>query len=280
MSNLPYRPINKCLHYDTYERMSNAISNADKSFLQHIDLGKTLGEAELFHDTYEMKYMVEHETDGSPRILRIQPAGTFENPGIIISKDDFIRGAIIAEAFIIHSIFMIHVVRPPQSGKTALVWAVEYHTKELVRKLKHKSLFLYMCIQKGLNELQLDIQKDLKKFGESNEIVKIKHLLNYRKSIISLILDDCQNDDNFHLVVFDEIQIAHNQNGNADEMLQAIEKPIVNRRKKPEEKDFDFDADTFFPTLDKQTWEESSNSVYKPDEKNIYTYSFKKYIRI
>jgi dihydrofolate reductase len=42
----------------------------------------------------------------------------------------------------------------------------------------------------------------------------------------------------------------------------------------------DFDADTFFPTLDKQTWEESSNSVYKPDEKNIYTYSFKKYIRI
>jgi len=245
MSNLPYRPINKCLHYDTYERMSNAISNADKSFLQHIDLGKTLGEAELFHDTYEMKYMVEHETDGSPRILRIQPAGTFENPGIIISKDDFIRGAIIAEAFIIHSIFMIHVVRPPQSGKTALVWAVEYHTKELVRKLKHKSLFLYMCIQKGLNELQLDIQKDLKKFGESNEIVKIKHLLNYRKSIISLILDDCQNDDNFHLVVFDEIQIAHNQNGNADEMLQAIEKPIVNRRKKPEEKDFDFDADTF-----------------------------------
>ena len=42
----------------------------------------------------------------------------------------------------------------------------------------------------------------------------------------------------------------------------------------------DFDADTFFPTLDKQTWEESSNSVHKPDEKNIYTYSFKKYIRI
>ena len=42
----------------------------------------------------------------------------------------------------------------------------------------------------------------------------------------------------------------------------------------------DFDADTFFPTLDKQTWEESSNSVYKPDEKNIYTYSFKQYIRI
>ena len=41
-----------------------------------------------------------------------------------------------------------------------------------------------------------------------------------------------------------------------------------------------FDADTFFPTLDKQTWEESSNSVHKPDEKNIYTYSFKKYIRI
>jgi len=42
----------------------------------------------------------------------------------------------------------------------------------------------------------------------------------------------------------------------------------------------DFDADTFFPSLNKQTWEESSNSIHKPDEKNIYSYSFKKYIKI
>ncbi|NQV76025.1 MAG: dihydrofolate reductase [Bacteroidetes bacterium] len=41
-----------------------------------------------------------------------------------------------------------------------------------------------------------------------------------------------------------------------------------------------FDADKFFPPLDKETWEESSNIVHKPDEKNIYSYSFKKYIRI
>ena len=245
MSNLPFRPINKCLYYDMYERMSNAISYADKSFLQFIDLKKTLGKAEHFHDTYEMRYVTNHYYGGSPRELQIQPAGTLKTPGIIISKDDFIRGAIIAEAFIIHSIFMIHVVRPPQSGKTALTWAVEYHTKELVRILKKKSLYTYICIQKGLNELQLDIKKDLVKFGESDEFVKIKHLLNYRKSITSLILDDCQNDDNFHLVVFDEIQIAHNQNGNADMLTEAIELPYVNRRKKSEEKDFDFNADTF-----------------------------------
>ena len=42
----------------------------------------------------------------------------------------------------------------------------------------------------------------------------------------------------------------------------------------------DFDADTFFPSLDKEVWKESSNSIHKPDEKNLYTYSFKKYIRI
>lgn len=41
----------------------------------------------------------------------------------------------------------------------------------------------------------------------------------------------------------------------------------------------DFDADTFFPALDKKTWEESSICIHKPDEKNIYSYSFKKYIR-
>jgi dihydrofolate reductase len=40
-----------------------------------------------------------------------------------------------------------------------------------------------------------------------------------------------------------------------------------------------FGADTFFPPLDKETWEEASISTHKPDEKNIYSYSFKKYIR-
>jgi dihydrofolate reductase len=42
----------------------------------------------------------------------------------------------------------------------------------------------------------------------------------------------------------------------------------------------DFDADTFFPTLDKETWEETSICIHKPDEKNIYSYIFKNYIRL
>jgi dihydrofolate reductase len=40
-----------------------------------------------------------------------------------------------------------------------------------------------------------------------------------------------------------------------------------------------FDADTFFPLLDNGTWEESSICFHNPDEKNIYSYIFKKYIR-
>ena len=39
----------------------------------------------------------------------------------------------------------------------------------------------------------------------------------------------------------------------------------------------DFDADTFFPELDKNQWKETSNQSHEPDEKNIYSYIFKKY---
>jgi dihydrofolate reductase len=38
-----------------------------------------------------------------------------------------------------------------------------------------------------------------------------------------------------------------------------------------------FDADTFFPELDKNQWKETSNDSHEPDEKNIYSYNFKKY---
>lgn len=38
-----------------------------------------------------------------------------------------------------------------------------------------------------------------------------------------------------------------------------------------------FDADTFFPELDKNQWKETSNDPREPDEKNIYSYNFKKY---
>lgn len=44
--------------------------------------------------------------------------------------------------------------------------------------------------------------------------------------------------------------------------------------------DHDFNADTFFPELDKNLWKESSNETHEPDEKNIYSYDFKKFEKI
>jgi dihydrofolate reductase len=41
-----------------------------------------------------------------------------------------------------------------------------------------------------------------------------------------------------------------------------------------------FDADTFFPELDKNQWKETSNEAHEPDEKNIYSYNFKRYDKI
>ena len=241
VSNLQNRSLKDCKYYELYEQVSNAISYADESFLQHIDIKSILGN-HLF-DTYEMKYVTNHNIDGSPKTLQIQPAGTTVCNGIVISKDDFIRGAIIAETILIHEFSKVHIVRPPQSGKTALTWATKYHLKELARKTKKKSVFTYLCIQKGLNELTLDIQKDLLIFGDSTEDVIIKHLLNYKNPTVSKIMNDFQNEDNLHLIVFDEIQIAHNHNGNADKLTQAVDKTWVNR--KPVKNDFDFDADTF-----------------------------------
>lgn len=40
-----------------------------------------------------------------------------------------------------------------------------------------------------------------------------------------------------------------------------------------------FDADVFFPTIDKNIWEETKREEFKSDEKNIYDYSFVKYKR-
>lgn len=258
VSDSQNRSLKNCLYYNFYEQISNAISYADKSFLQRIDLSKSLGEEDNFHDTYDMKYVTNHNVDGSPRVLQIQPAGTTKYPGIIISKDDFVRGALIAEAFVIHQILMIHIVRPPQSGKTALTWAVQYHLKELLRQVKQKSLFTYLCIQKALNELQLDLQKDLKLFGESEEYITIKHLLNYKKTTLKKVWDDFLTDDNYHFVCFDEIQIAHNHDGNADKTSGGLGNTWVDRTKyttrvNPEsfvksdsnEVDFHFDSDTF-----------------------------------
>ncbi len=38
-----------------------------------------------------------------------------------------------------------------------------------------------------------------------------------------------------------------------------------------------FDADTFFPEIDKTQWTEAENIRHEPDEKNAYSYSFIKY---
>ncbi|WP_276346514.1 dihydrofolate reductase [Daejeonella sp. JGW-45] len=38
-----------------------------------------------------------------------------------------------------------------------------------------------------------------------------------------------------------------------------------------------FDADTFFPKIDKKAWKEVESSSHQPDEKNKYSYTFIKY---
>ncbi|MEJ7691742.1 dihydrofolate reductase [Daejeonella sp.] len=41
----------------------------------------------------------------------------------------------------------------------------------------------------------------------------------------------------------------------------------------------EFDADTFFPQIDPTNWIKAESSTHEPDEKNIYSYTFIKYIR-
>ncbi len=36
----------------------------------------------------------------------------------------------------------------------------------------------------------------------------------------------------------------------------------------------DFDGDTFFPSIDFQSWQETSREDFSPDEKNAFSYSF------
>jgi dihydrofolate reductase len=42
----------------------------------------------------------------------------------------------------------------------------------------------------------------------------------------------------------------------------------------------EFNADTFFPKINKENWIEAESISYEPDEKNIYPYTFIKYIRV
>ncbi|MDG1804794.1 dihydrofolate reductase [Flavicella sp.] len=41
----------------------------------------------------------------------------------------------------------------------------------------------------------------------------------------------------------------------------------------------EFEADVFFPIIDKTIWEETKRETFKPDEKNKYSYSFVSYRR-
>lgn len=40
-----------------------------------------------------------------------------------------------------------------------------------------------------------------------------------------------------------------------------------------------FDADTFFPEINENDWIAAESLIHEPDEKNIYSYTFIKYIR-
>ncbi|MES3019437.1 MAG: dihydrofolate reductase [Bacteroidota bacterium] len=40
-----------------------------------------------------------------------------------------------------------------------------------------------------------------------------------------------------------------------------------------------FEADTFFPKIDSADWIQTESTTHEPDEKNIYSYTFIKYIR-
>jgi len=41
----------------------------------------------------------------------------------------------------------------------------------------------------------------------------------------------------------------------------------------------EFNADTFFPEINKENWIEAESTTHEPDEKNIYAYTFIKYVR-
>lgn len=224
--------------YAEFEQISNAISHADKDFLQIIELNELLKDGEYTHDTYEIKYQMDYKISGSPLTLACQPVGSFKNPGIVVSKEDFVRGALIAEAYLIHGWKFIHIVRPPQSGKTALLWCVHHHLKELARIMLQKSLYTSVCIQKGLNGLKQDIFKDFDRLCEHETFIRVEHLLNYKK-IDKVIQSNAIKENNLNLIVFDEIQIAHNDDGNTDRLTKSTGSQWVSNNQVQSNDEFD-----------------------------------------
>ena len=64
--------------------------------------------------------------------------------------------------------------------------------------------------------------------------------------------------------------------GGAQVYKQALENNFVDQLDITEVHQ-DFDADVFFPEIDKSTWEEIAREAFEADEKNKYNYSFVKY---
>ena len=82
----------------------------------------------------------------------------------------------------------------------------------------------------------------------------------------------------------DAIELIQDQDnafiiGGAQIYHEAIEKNLVDQLDITEVHQ-DFDADVYFPFIDKATWEEVSRASFKPDEKNRYNYSFLSYKKL
>ena len=67
--------------------------------------------------------------------------------------------------------------------------------------------------------------------------------------------------------------------GGAQIYHEAIEKNLVDQLDITEVHQ-DFNADVYFPFIDKATWEEVSRASFTPDEKNRYNYSFLSYKKL
>ena len=212
--------------YLEYKAFSNAISNADVTALQVLNLEEMLEDGKFTHNVYGMKYLWEHIL-GNPTQKRNLIPIAVEESGLIVSKEDLVRGALIAEAFLIYHWKNIHVVRPPQSGKTSLVWAVDFWMRKLSSMISEKSLYTIFGIQKALNTLEDDLRRDLELINLSKNFAHVTHLLGYNKilNFMEVGLRECggkKSNTNF-LIALDEIQIAINTNGNLNKMKKQVD---------------------------------------------------------
>lgn len=98
--------------FNEYKAFSNAISNADMGALEVLNLEEMLEDGEYTHNVYGMKYLWDNK-NGNLELKRTLLPIAVEESGLIVSKEDLVRGALIAEAFLIHNWKNIHVVDLP-----------------------------------------------------------------------------------------------------------------------------------------------------------------------